>query len=134
MDARFSVVSSKVPCCHIIYDKEIHISWSPTKSEKVGEGIVVKEGPRYLLTTLKHFCNTGFKEFLGLDIEKAPEASTSLTLFALMGFCLIVKSFFYSSTALILRTPALDACSLVILNLPNSEVFSICGPPHISVE
>lgn len=37
-----------------------------------------------------------------------------------------------SRIAFILRTPALDASSLIILKCPKTPVCSTCGPPQIS--
>lgn len=72
VDVRCSVTSSSVPGYHTVYEREIHISWSSTKSEKDMKAIVVKEGSRYMLTTLSHFCESGFKEFFGVGMEKVP--------------------------------------------------------------
>ena len=44
------------------------------------------------------------------------------------------KKKYYSSTPLILLTPALDASSFLILNVPNSLVLATCGPPHNSLD
>lgn len=39
----------------------------------------------------------------------------------------------YISFPFILLTPLDEDSSFIILNLPNTDVFSICGPPHISI-
>ena len=39
----------------------------------------------------------------------------------------------YSKIALILRTPAEDDVSFVILNVPSSEVLATWGPAQISL-
>ena len=45
-----------------------------------------------------------------------------------------VKVSYYSTIALILRMPAAEASSFLILNEPIMPVCSTCGPPHTSRE
>ena len=48
--------------------------------------------------------------------------------------CKVIPKRFYLRIALILRTPALEACSFFITKVPIVSVLSTCGPPQSSCE